>query len=365
MAETIPRRIVPSVRPRGLSPRQVEREFHRRIAQGAELLAAGSLRSAPLRLLARGYTPKHRIDLFDTTFYLTNVRQNDEIRFFPGYVVQARDPGRIHARLFYKDLSLVWRSASHYVRSDSENWIGKGDVRVVVEGGEEFVVSAEATTDLPLEVQTAFEGLARSARVRRDDAAVELVLRRAPLHRIEAYRDFTEPRRRARSDRRNLVNGGRPVARFARKNDPGSLRFAPGYAPDFRRGILELSHSTSRLYGGRLRRFRILSANRRIQYLFMTGPRHVWIVPPQATTTELSSYGVRTVDVPAHDDLFVPGYEYHFANGLEEPAGWLTQIPEGFAGASNPRDPSRADASAWLDRLPVVREFRRQVLAVR
>ncbi len=342
-----------------MTPGQVEREFGRSIREGAEIRVAGAARRAPLRLLARGYTPRHRIDLFDTSFYLTNVRQNEEIRFFVGYLVQAPEPRRIYARIFYKDLSLVWRSATHYVRSGSEHWIGKGDVRVVVLRGEEFVVSCEATTDLPLEVQTAFERLARRTQLRQDERAVGLVLRRAPQHRIEAYRDFREPRRRARSDPRNLVNGGRPVARFRRRHDPDSLRFVPGYAPDFRKGILEVSSSSSRLYGGRLRRFRILSQNRRIQYLFMAGPRHVWIVPPQALTTELSSYGVRTVDVLADDDLFVPGYEYHFGDGLEEPAGWLAQIPEGFAGASNPWDPSRADASAWLERLPVIREFRR------
>ena len=79
--------------------------------------------------------------------------------------------------------------------------------------------------------------------------------------------------------------------------------------------MLEVAHSTSTLYGGRLRRFRILSRNRRIQYLFMAAPRQVWIVPPQATSAELSSYGVRTVDVTVDEDLCVPGYEYHQGDG--------------------------------------------------
>ena len=93
------------------------------------------------------------------------------------------------------------------------------------------------------------------------------------------------------------MHGGRAVARFTRPHDPSSLRFAPGFEPDFARGVLEVAHSKSTLYGGKLRRVRILSRNRRIQYLFMAAPRQVWIVPPQATTTRLSSYGVRTVDV--------------------------------------------------------------------
>jgi hypothetical protein len=363
MASVIPRRIVPSVRPARRTGAQVAREFRALLEAGAELRPAGSARCDPSLLLARGYTPKHRLDLFDTTYYLANVRQNDEIRFFVGYVVQG-ERTLVYPRIFYKDLSLVWRSASHFVRTDSEHWIGKGDVRVVRDGQGELVVSAESTTDLPLEVQTAFERLAHAAALRYDEEALELVIRRAPEDRIEAYRDFLLPRRRAWSEPRNRIHGGRKVARFRRRHDPTSLCFAAGYAPDFRGGILEVSRSTSRMYGGPLRRYRILSRNRLIQYLFMAGRRHVWIIPAQATTTELSSYGVRTVDVAADDDLYVPGYEYHFAEDAT-PAGWLDQIPQGYAGAVNPRDPTRADASAWLDRLPVVRQFRRAVLKQR
>ena len=94
----------------------------------------------------------------------------------------------------------------------------------------------------------------------------------------------------------------------------------------------------------------------------MAGPRQVWIIPDQATTTQLSSYGVRTIDVVADDDLFLPGYEYH---GGENGELGADQIPEGFAGEISELDPSRADASPWLDRLPVVREFRRRVLGRR
>ena len=100
----------------------------------------------------------------------------------------------------------------------------------------------------------------------------------------------------------------------------------------------------------------------RLQYLFFVAPRHVWIVPPQATTRELSSYGVRTVDVRADDDLFVPGYEYHYVEDQTDPPELVSQIPEGFAGPQTEFDPTRADASPWLDRLPIVREFRRIVL---
>ena len=158
---------------------------------------------------------------------------------------------------------------------------------------------------------------------------------------------------------RNRVNRGESVAWFERENDPGSLRFAPGFEPDFEDGVLETCELSSSLYGGKIRKFRILSANREIQYQFIAGPHQVWIVPPQTLTTELSSYGVRTVDVNAHEDVFVPGYEYHYLDDSVDPPELHSQIPLGFAGKASEVDPMRADASRWLEQLPVIREFRR------
>jgi len=365
---TIEERIIASVAPDPGSPARIGAEFRRRLAAGMALRPAGEARSDPTSLLVLGYTPKHRLRLFDTEFYLTNVLQNADIRFFVGYVVMRNDAGGecAYPRIFYKDLSLIWRSASHLIRSENENWIGKGDVEVIREDGREYIQSVEQTTDLPFEIQTALETISRGARrIPYDDLAQELVLRSAPDDRIEPYRDFTEPRRRASADPRNRVYGGRRVAWFARANDPSSLRFAPGFAPDLAGGVLEQSRSSSRLYGGRLERFRVLSQNRRIQYLFFAGPHQVWLIPPQRTTTELSSYGVRTIDVPVHEDLCVPGYEYHFVDEYEDPPVLVSQIPPGFAGQTSAIDPYRADASPWLDRLPIVQAFRRARLGKR
>jgi hypothetical protein len=359
-------RIAASARAAALAPAAVARELSRVLAGGAAFRCAGEARGAPRRLLAAGYAPRHKIELFDTAFYLSGLRQNADIRFFVAWLVQPIRGSRrlaVYPRIFYKDVSLIWRSASHFVRSARENWIGKGDVRTAVEHGVLIEYSAESTTDLPLELQDALEALVRETRrVPRDERALALVLRRGPDDRIEAYRDFTAPRRRAQRDPRRLPNRGRPIARFGRADDPTSLRFTKGFEPDFAHGVLETSASTSSLYGGTLRRFRILSCNRRVHYLFFAGPRQVWLVPPQATTTELSSYGVRTVDVLVPEDLCVPGYEYHFVDESEDPPLLVSQIPAGFVGAPSERDPSRSDASPWLERLPVIRAFRRRVL---
>jgi len=364
----IERRIVTGIQPDELTKVQVAREFRALIDRGAQVRPAGRAKADPSCLQSLGYTPRHKLRLFETVYYLADLRSDDDARFFVAYVLLHvdREPGarprEIFPRFFYKDASLVWRSASHFARSLSENWIGKGDLKRVLENGEVALYSAEETTNLPFEIQPALDLISRKAdRVRRDLRALSLVLRRAPDDRIEPYQDFSAPRRKAASDPSNLIHRGEVVAWFARRNDPASLRFARGYEPDFVQGILEVSHSGSRLYGGAIRKFRVLSRNKEIQYQFVAAPRHVWIVPPQALTVELSSYGVRTIDVAADEDLFVPGYEYHYNDESEDPPRWYSQIPEGFAGEISAIDPARADASPWLEELPIVKEFRRAI----
>ena len=367
-ANLIPRQIVPSVARSPASPAKIAREFRELVDQHAMIFPAGTAKSEPERLFTLGYTPKHKIELFETSFYLTNVRQNPELRFLVGYVVQPnRTTGRVEIfpRIFYKDLSLVWRSASHFSNGDGL-WIGKGATYDAIEAGYVVETSRESTTDLPIEMQSALESLLRwSRRPQADERIISLILRKAPDQRVRPYADFTRPRERAASNRQNLINGGRSVARFKRRNDPSSLTITPGYEPDFKHGIIESSQSKSRMYHGRLNRYRILSKNREIQYGFIKGPRHVWIIPPQATTTELSSYGVRTIDVIADDDLFIPGYEYHYVEESEDDQGRpivYSQIPVGFAGSCCEHDDQKADASPWLDRIPIIRQFREQVV---
>ena len=358
--------IVPSAHPAALTPRQVGAEFRRLLDEGVVLRPAGTARRRPRSLLS-GYTPKHKIQLLATTYYLTNLREDANFRFFVAYVLPdvgspAKRRREAFPRIFYKDQSLVWRCATHLIRSERENWIGKGDLKVVFVDGEELEVSAEETTDLPYEIQAALDEVSRKDGHRRDERATALVLRRAPEGRFEPYDDFLAPRRRAAADRRNRIYGQKYVARFTRPGDPTSLRFAPGFEPDFRRGVLETHDSMSRLYGGAIRKFRILSRNRSIQYLFIAAPKIAWIIPPQALTTEIMSYGVRTIDVHADEDAFVPGYEYHYMDEGHDPPQLMSQIPAGFAGAQSEIDPYRADASPWIDRLPVIREFRRVLL---
>jgi len=357
-------RIVSGVRPIG-SPQQVAQRFRDLLEAGVRIRAAGTARRDPERLVRR-YFPRHELRLFDTTYFLGDLRHDPsyegKLRFFVAWVLPTRDSCEIYPRVFSKDYSLVWRAPSHFIRSAHENWMGKGEVRSSVEDGYETTYSVEETTNLPYEIQPALDRLSREGGgTPLDRRAVPLLLRQAPDHRIEPYEDFVAPRRRARRSPRKLPHGGRPVAWFTRPADPASLRFAAGFEPDFRR-VLDRSRSASGLYGGAIRKFRVLSRNREIQYLFVAGPRHAWIVPPQALTTGITSYGVRSVDVIAAEDLCVPGYEYHFVDHSTRPPSLHSQIPAGFAGAPSALDPARVDASAWTDRLPPVRRFRKLVL---
>lgn len=362
-APIIPTSIIPSVEHSPLPAADVQKLLRDLVAAGAVIKPAGLAKDDPSKLLRGRYAPTSLIELFGTKFFLTDYFQTPQLRFYVAYVVQGDHPRVIHPRILYKDGSLIWRAASHMVSSDDDFWIGKGDVRSFIIGEDECFESVESTTDLPFEMQTAMEKVARrTVKVSKEGRALDLVLRNAPANRVQAYADFTGPRRRAAANPRNLIHGGRRVARFRDPKDPASLVFVPGYEPDFDKGIVEKAESTSVLYGGRLERYRILSKNRRIQYLFFSGPLQVWIIPPQATTTELSSFGVRTVDVVVDDDLCCPGYEYHFLDETEDPPVFYSQIPKGFAGPAGAHDPDRADASPWLDRMPVIQEFRSKVL---
>ncbi|MGH7289281.1 MAG: hypothetical protein ACREI8_14820 [Myxococcota bacterium] len=349
-------RIVTGVTPSERTPGDVMREFRALLQAGCRIRPAGTARKRPASLLAAGYVPRHELALFDATFYLADLREDENFRFLVAYV-RLGTARELSPRLWYKDSSLVWRCATHFISAPGVHWIGKGDLKRIDEEDGQTEYSAEETTNLPYEIQAALDEVSRkAARVPWDARALARILRRAPPGRFEAYADFLGPRRRAAAARANRIHGGAYVAWFARKNDPTSLRFAPGFAPDFER-VIEVARSKSRMYGGEIRKLRILSKNRHIQYQFVAGPHHVWIIPAQTLTTELSSYGVRTLDVCADEDVFVPGYEYHYLEGGE----LYTQIPKGYAGPASEVDPTRADASPWLERLPVIREFRRRI----
>ena len=154
----IPVATVANVEAADKSPRRVASDFRRLLDDGYELRADGRAAGDPTALLGMGYTPKYETELFATRFFLCNQRDADGLKIMPAYVLPAGER-RIHARVFYKDSSLVWRSASHYISTPEVEWIGKGAAKSVLENGKRQWYSAEETTNLPFEMQAALDHL--------------------------------------------------------------------------------------------------------------------------------------------------------------------------------------------------------------
>ena len=246
------------------SPRQIATQFRRMLESGYRLKVDGLARKDPESLLQNGYTPKYAMDIFDKRLFLCNKRTAQGLKVIPAYVVTRGHSGggakSVYARLFYKDSSLVWRSASHYINTPDEHWIGKGAIRWQGKRGARGWFSAEETTNLPFEIQAALDDASqRYARRQNDHRVLSLILHNAPSSRVHPYQDFEGPRTRAMKSARNRINNNRPIAWFEDENDPRSLRFEPGFQPDFRRA-LDVSSSRSTMYGGAIRKYRFASA---------------------------------------------------------------------------------------------------------
>ena len=273
----IPVKTVANVTADETTPRQVGEQFRRLLKTGHRLRADGQAKTDAEQLLNIGYTPKYKIDLFGTSFFLCNQRDAEALKVMPAYVLPATQTrareATIHARVFYKDSSLVWRSASHYINTHDVHWIGKGAVRWTNKRGERGWYTAEETTNLPLEMQAALDEVSqRGPRKHNDKRILPLVLRNAPSDRVRPYQDFEGPRSTAMKPKANRINNNRSICWFTDENDPGSLQFEPGFEPDFD-ALLDISTSRSSMYGGEIKKYRIASSNRLIQYFFVAGPR--------------------------------------------------------------------------------------------
>ena len=311
-AKAVERRIVANAVPADMTPRAVAAEFRKLLAAGGKLNVDGTAKSDPALLLRRGYVPRFIVDLFGTRFYLCNLRHSHDLKLMPAYVQPAGQRGKaaVFARVFYKDSSLVWRAASHYINTAEDQWIGKGAVKWYDKRGEHGWVSAEETTNLPFEMQAALDDVSqRSARTKGDRKILFLILRNAPANRIRPYHSFESPRAKAMGVPANRINDNAPISWFEHDDDPRSLKFEPGFEPDFK-AVIDVSTSQSYMYGGQIEKYRIASRNRLVQYLFVEGPKHVWLIHPQSVTTELSTFGLRTIEVNADEDMGIPGYEF-------------------------------------------------------
>jgi len=358
--------LVKNIAPSALDAKKIQQQFKQLLKIGYSLHVAGLAKYLKPDYLVRTRPPLHHIELYGVQYFLTDIRRDIGFRYFVAYIVmpQHKDTPRsqrkkIYARIFYKDSSLIWRSASHLINTDGDLWVGKGDVKPVFEDGEIEYYSAEETTNLPFEIDAALDNISRKTKeVIQDKKAMSLVLHNAPEGRILPYADFSAPRKKAMNNPNFAINKNQKIAWFTNPTNPRSLKFAAGYQPDFRNGLIDTSESFSKIYHGAIKKYRIASLNREIQYLFIHAPKQVWIIPPQPIDNLLTSYGVRTVDADADDDLCLPGFEYHYLMDPSDPSSLYSQIPIGYAGKTSDVDPDRADASPWIEAMPVIKKFR-------
>lgn len=360
--------IIKNVTPSSLNEKQVRASFKQLLDNGYKLVVVGQAKSKAPGYLLRTRPPKHLIEVFGARYYLSDIRRNaNGNRFFVCYMVMPQNNQankgqrkRIYPRIFYKDSSLIWRSASHVISTKNDFWVGKGAVKPVTTDGFTYMESQEDTTNLPYEIDSALDAISRRTKeVVVDNQGLVLVLRNAPDNRIVPYSDFTAPRKRAMADKNLTINKNKKIAWFKNETRPTSLAFEKGFEPDLKNGLIDSSHSYSKLYGGPIQKFRIASKNRHIQYMFIQGQKHAWIIPPQALSSELSSFGLRVVDAEIDEDLCIPGYEYHYYEYADDKDSLHSQIPKGYAGKASEIDPDRADASPWIEKLPVMKKFRK------
>jgi len=357
--------IIKNVVPKNWSKKQVQDEFKKLFSRGYRLELKGQAKNRAPDYLIRTRSPKYLIELFGVRYYLSEIRREAGFRFFVAYVVMpqtTKQAKRIYPRIFYKDSSLIWRSASHLIKTGNEHWVGKGDLKPVLENGEINLYSAEETTNLPYEIDSALDTISRSsAEVIVDKSAQEMVLRNAPEDRVRPYADFSTPRRKAMSNPEYAINHNQKIAWFNRVNKPTSLRFANGFKPDFKHGLIDSSQSRSKMYGGDINKYRIASTNRQVQYLFIVGKIQAWIIPPQPLDNLIISYGVRAVDADVDEDLCIPGFEFHYYEFEDDAESLYSQIPKGFVGPPSEADPDRASASPWIEKLSIMIEFRKHL----
>ncbi len=288
------------------------------------------------------YTPSHGRASFVYYFYRKNPKTGEE---------------EIFTRSVYRSNSQnVLRVASH--RRPERRWIGKG--------------LGQATTTLPLELQSTFEKIYQTAlskgKLEKKEAFYE-ILRAKDSHMpadsfmksMIAYERGEEAEQKDEKEPEEQILIGkfnehdRDQIEFIKgemifpRGIPETFGFTPGFEPDFENGVVETFETDNPVYGGKVTSYRIISKNKEAQYLFNVDMKgRVWIGDVQGTHSEITRFGVRKNTIYIPSDFLTPANEYE------------SEIPEGYKGEWQHSD--YWDASAYIDKLPVVQEFRDKVL---
>ena len=254
--------ILPGVQPDPRDPRALATEFRAALADGVRLRPSGEAKqdptpaaNSPLRG-ALSHRPLPGSNLSDRVPLRRQPEFHGRVRRTVG-VLRSRRRVRTTRGSSTKDSSLVWRVATHFVRSEDDNWIGKGDTkwelirrrRVLVQRGGD----REPAFSRCRKRSTSLAGAARShggitTRSRSScSAATEIA--------SNPFAEFVTPRRRAAE--RYRIHGGKPIARFHSQGRSQHAALREGLRTGLpTRGWWTQSSSHSKLYGGPVTKFR-------------------------------------------------------------------------------------------------------------
>ncbi|MCX5701739.1 MAG: methyltransferase domain-containing protein, partial [Candidatus Omnitrophica bacterium] len=296
-------------------------------------------------LLQNGFVPQYKISLNGMDYYLSKpyTSQRNGRPYFIGFLHRINpETGveEIFARTIYKSNSQnIWRIASS---EGPGGWIGKG-------------LEDEMTTNAPLEIQSSLEKLCL------DNGKLEI--KEGFYDDLEKRADFKSPEEFNHTIllHGEELNGGISIGSFAETGNPESYRFQNGFEPDFNNGVIEEFNTYSPIYGD-VESYRMLSNNKQVQFVFnVDRENRVWIGAVQSVTPRFTRFGVRA------DRIDIGAMEMENIEGVNRPVDILmpaseydTQIPKGYIG--NHKADRYYDASPFIDKIPVIKEFRQKVL---
>ena len=242
-----------------------------------------------------------------------------------GYVEDKQ--GNVNVRAFYRSNSQgLWRSASH---AGFGGWIGKG--------------KGEESTNLPIPLQMALHSQAgqQVKAVSKEVAnqafygSLEFAGHEAP----EALQQQLHEPQKVGSFEAKLPDG---------HGVPESYRFTnQGDTPDFSQNPADIHYTFEHPIHGKVDANCYTSKGGNLSFMFYRDSKgRSWLAEMEKSNSPLTTWGTRS-DPVEHGDLAMPAVEYR------------QQIPQGYAGIQVTG--SYADASAYVHKLPVVADYRRNL----
>jgi len=297
--------------------------------------------------LDRGLMPSHKFSVESgEVFYVSDpfVDPTSQKTVFLVYLKHIPKDGtapQIFVNAYYRsDSQNVWRAASHQGVGENAWWIGKG--------------YDEQYQTLPSAVQEKLEGLKNSAAAIPTKEGFYKVLGLGEEHPY----DPAIMQSVMLSQIKNIVN---PIG--LSKSLFQTPQYERGLRPDFT--SCRTYETQSLLYGGKVTTYVVSSEDGAVEYLFnvavVNGVTKVWIGGLQYAHPKLTRQGIPSVPINAPWFYMTPAFEY--ASNIETLKTKMGVDLSSYMRPQNIYRPEKyIDMSSFLDQLPIIKDFRAQVL---